>query len=334
MMFALMLSLAAIFNTAAAAVTACGGLSTVKPKLNDTCATLAGSSATVDVAAARGELEAAIVLLEGDATAAGLSVVWSGAEPLGVSYSVALIGFVHTEASPRYAGSIAGWFADPLLPWSSATRVSPNASRAALVTFNVSTSAVPGTYHGTINVTDQGVQATQLALLLTVWPIVIPPPGSSPFATAYAFDDSAPTRFYGADDIDVNATTLRFYELLAGLRFPATNIYASAPLPSWKYSLLGAEGARALILADISSLPFDGIAAADDGDAAGHRVGLRSTSRAAETAPAAVACPTFSQAYIDSMVSLLTPAWEALGTLGLRDRTVGLRDRAGDAWSP
>ena len=91
-----------------------------------------------------------------------------------------LLTYVHTEASPRYAGSVAGWFGDALLPWpAGGLDVPPRSQLTAWVTFRVDAAAVPGTYNGTFSVPG----AASLPLALTVWPLTVPPLASSPFTT-------------------------------------------------------------------------------------------------------------------------------------------------------
>lgn len=302
-----------------AALTLCGVSANWKVGLNDTCTHTNGGGvgyATVDVAAARGEFEAGAIILDNTASAeaapaCSLSVSWDGGSaPVGVSFTVRMLGYVHTEASPRYAGSVAGWFADALLPWpSGGLDVAPHSQLTAWVTFDVSASAAPGTYTGTIAVPGA---AAPLPLVLTVWSLTIPPLATSPFTTVYAFDESALSILGPARD--VNATLRSYWDALSSLRFPATNIYATAPLPMWQYEALAAGGAQMLILADISSLPQ-----ADGSVWRGHG-GPRSATRSANPSASSAACPSFDAAYVARMEALLRPTWEALGALGLQHR--------------
>lgn len=310
----------------ARAVQLCAVPVTQKTTLDDTCASSAGNSSVAAVDAARGEIEGVQLLLDnagGGAapSAVGVSITWAaGAAPAGVSVAgIFLVTYVHTEASPRYAGSRAGWFADALLPWPAGGLPLPaNGQLTAWVSFNVSAAAAPGVFEGALV-----AAGASLPLRLTVWRALVPALADSPFKTIYAFDQGPAMKVYGSA-VDANATLLAYMDALAALRFPATNIYADAPLPIWQYEKLAQEGAPVLILADISNLPFS----TEDGrplpppEAAARRRGRRAL--AGERAPAA-ACPTFSPSYISSMVALLQPAWDALGAMGKRGGRHGLR---------
>jgi len=318
----------------------CGVSNALKPALSDTCASV-GAAPRAAVHAARGEVEAAALLLDNSAAGAasvagaGLAVLWdAGSAPAGVAAldTGRFLGYVHTEASPRYAGSVAGWFADALMTWPEGGVALPAGSALAVwVSFNVSAAAAPGTYTGSFALTGAGgAAAAPLPFSLTVYSVLVPALADSPFRTVYAFDDSALPRLYGAANIDANATLLAYLSLLAQLRFPATNIYSDAPLPTWLYEVLAAQGSATLILADISSLPpppgeespWARVKRAAGGPAissraraapsAGSRAGLRVGGDAD--------CPTFSPAYVAAMVKLLQPAWDALVALGLSSR--------------
>ena len=330
---------------AATPVLLCGLSSAYKPALTDSCDS-AGGSAAVRIHAARGEVEAGAVLLDnsraGSAAVAdaGVEVRWdAGAAPAGVDTArgARFLGYVHTEASPRYAGSVAGWFADALMEWpSSGVPIAVGANLAAWVSFNVTAAAVPGVYTGSFSLTgSSGASAAALPFSLQVYGVLVPSIADSNFSTIYAFDNGAPARLYGAGSIDENATLLAYLDELARLRFPAVNIYATQPLPTWLYSVLAAQGSNVLILADISSLPFDeeveeeGVAA--DGSARGaaapgpRRGGTASASQGVtggrrRGASGGDPCPSFSPAYIAAMVKLLQPAWDALVALGLQSR--------------
>ena len=292
----------------------CGLPPSLKTTLADSCRSAGGDAAAAALDAARGEVEAVQVLLDnaGGAAlpAAALSLTWdAGAPPAGVAaLAPALVSYVHTEASPRYAASATGWFADALLPWPAAgAPLAAGGQLTAWLSFNVSARAAPGVYTGVLAVAGSG---QRLPLRLTVWAATLPPLAQSAFKTAYAFDEGPAMRVYGAA-ADRNRTIRAYFDALAALRFPATNIYADAPLPLWQYEYLGAQGAPILILADISSLPFS------DAPAPPRRRALAGGSGHRQL-PAA--CPSFSQSYISAMVALLQPTWDALGALGLQDR--------------
>ena len=293
-------------------LTLCALSNSYTPLLSDSCSSTGGKEMAVD--AARGEIEAGAMLLDNfGGVAMPLSeptITWdAGAPPPGVSVSAALLGFVHTEKSPRYAGSAAGWFADSLLPWPSAP-LPAGGSWAAWLRFDISVDAAPSVYTGVVS-----AGGASLPLRLEIFNVVVPPLASSPFRAVYAFDDSALSGWYGSSQIDVNASLRVWLDALAGLRMPATNIYASSPLPLWLYEYLGNQGAPILILADISSLPQT-----DDGGEALPPVAAR---RGAVAGPGQLRrgdCPVFDQAYIDRMVALLKPTWDALGPLGLQSR--------------
>ena len=340
-----LLALAAAASAAAAAaapVRLCGLSNAYKPALTDSCA---DGAPRVEILAARGEVEAGAVLLDNTAAGAarvadaGLEVRWdAGAPPAGVDTARGprFLAYVHTEASPRYAGSVAGWFADALVPWPAAggVPIAAGAQLSAWVSFNVSALAAPGTYTGALVMTGAGgAGVAPLPFALTVFSVTVPALADSPFRTVYAFDDGAPNAPYAPlAGYDVNATLRAYFDLLAELRFPATNIYANKPLPDWQYAYLAAQGSATLILADISDLPAPpgsfkrgggGGGGGDNGGGGGGRArrGPSSAARGAVSAGVAAGdCPTFSQAYVDFMVSYLTPAWDALGALGVQSR--------------
>jgi len=246
----------------AVGVQLCGVPVTQKTALDDTCASAAGDAAVAAVDAARGEIEGVQLLLDnsggGAVPSTAVSVSWAaGAAPAGVSVAaVSLVTYVHCEQSPRYAGSRAGWFADALLPWPAGGLPLPAGGQlTAWISFNVSAAAAPGVFAGTLR-----AAGASLPLQLTVWRALVPPLADSAFKTIYAFDQGPAMKVYGSS-VDANKTLLAYMDALAALRFPATNIYSSSPLPTWQYAKLAQEGAPVLILADISNLPFS----TDDG---------------------------------------------------------------------
>ena len=297
------------------ALTLCALSNSYKPSLTDTCAV---GAPRASAHAARGEVEAVAVLLDNTAGGAGtvtLELLWDGGSaPVGVTASAPLLlGYVHTEKSPRYGASATGWFADALLPWpAGGAPLGPQL--AAWFNFNVSATAAPGTYTGTITTGTSPAADAPLPFSLTVYSYTVPPLAASPFTTVYAFDSDILPRVYDPARVDINATRVAYLDALAGLRFPATNIYASAPLPIEEYEYLAAQGAPILILADISGLPFG------EGGVAPYASRGSVRSGAAPRRAAAAACPTFSPAYVSKMVALLQPTWDALTALGLQAR--------------
>ena len=307
-----------LLTTASAAFQLCSLPNSYKPTLSDTCA-LGGSRVLVN--AARGEVEAGVVLLDNTGGGGGavgpvsLGLTWdAGSAPAGVSIGGPfLVGYVHTEKSPRYGASAAGWFADALLPWPAGG--APLTSQlTAWVNFNVSTAAAPGTYTGAFAASPAA--GAPLPFSLTVFAATVPPLATSPFTTVYAFDSGILPRVYDAATVDLNKTKLAYLDALAGLRFPATNIYADAPLPIAEYQYLAAQGSRILILADISGLPFG------EGGVAPYapRRSTRGGGAARGGGGGGAGCPTYSPSYISKMVALLQPTWDALTALGLQDR--------------
>ena len=283
----------------------CALPSSYKPTLTDACATAPFASPALALLAARGELESGTVLLDA-ATAAPLqapTIEWAaGSAPAGVSATVQLLAYVHTEASPRYAGSRAGWFAEALLPWPpQGVAVAPGGNAAAWVTLNVSASAAPGAYSGLVR-----AGGASLPLTLQVYALALPPLGVSPFRTIYAFDGSILPRAYaGVPGFNASATQRHYWAALAAQRFPATNIYATQPLALAEYAELAALGSNVLILADISALPGSPYQ------------GARRLRSGGGGVAGALGCPTFSPAYIAGMVALLNTTWVGLQGLGL-----------------
>ena len=308
----------------AAAFQLCALSNAYKPTLLDTCVS-AGGGPRAAINAARGEIEAAVVLLDNggggaSGTPVAIQVSWDGgAAPAGVALGGPyLVTYVHTQQSPRYEASSTGWYADALLPWPSGAGAPLGAQLTAWINFHVSAAAAPGTYTGTISTLPAA--AAPLPFTLTVFATAIPPLGESPFATVYAFDGSILSKPYG-HGVDLNATKFQFLDALAALRFPSVNIYAKAPMPLEDYKYLAAQGVKTLILADISGLPFgEGGVAPYKPRGRGFFAGRGSSATAAAAvigAPVA-ACPTFSPTYISKMVAFLQPTWDALTALGLQ----------------
>ena len=307
-MFAALLLLSAAPLLVSSAL--CALPSSYKPTLTDSCSA-AFSAPSASLSAARGELESVAVLLDSaSASVAEPTLDWdAGSAPAGVTLSVRLLTYMHTEASPRYAGSAAGWYAEALLPWPlEGVSVGPGGNVAAWLTLNVSASAAPGVYSGLVR-----AGGASLPLSLQVFALALPPLGQSPFKSIYAFDASIlPRAYQHVQGFNASATRSEYWARLAASRFPATNIYAQQPLTLAEYAELAALGSNVLILADISSLPGSPYLSA-----------RRTHSAQAQAGPGAgagsalAACPTFSPAYIASMVALLNATWVGLQGLGL-----------------
>lgn len=308
--------------SSATSYTLCGW-STYKPKLNETCSTLSSSTGTQNLDTARGELESFGVLVDNSASTTPLlltlpTITWEGngtTPPSGVSATPYFLTYMHTEKSPRYAGSAAGWYAESLLPWPTTPGITvPGSSSLSVVwSFNVSAGATPGVFNGSVSV---GSGPT-LPFSLTVWGLTIPSIASSPFKTIYAFSSSVLNTVYKplSPEFDFNSTQERYYADLAAARFPSTNIYAQKPLELWEYQQLASLGSNVLILADISSLPFEG---GGWQGGKGRRQRERQQQLQHSSITAGDSCPTFSPAYIASMVQLLNATWVGLGKLGLQ----------------
>lgn len=305
--------------SSATSYTLCGW-STYKPKLNETCSTLSTSTGTQNLDTARGELESFGVLVDNSASTTPLlltlpTITWEGTSPSGVSATPYFLTYMHTEKSPRYAGSAAGWYAESLLPWPTTPGISAAGSSSLSVvwSFNVSAGATPGVFNGSVSV---GSGPT-LPFSLTIWGLTIPSIASSPFKTIYAFSSSVLDTVYKplSPEFDFNSTQERYYADLAAARFPSTNIYAQTPLALWEYQQLASLGSNVLILADISSLPFEG-GGWQGGKGRRQREGQQQLQHSSFTA--GDSCPTFSPAYIASMVQLLNATWVGLGELGLQ----------------
>ena len=316
----------------------CGLSNAYKPTLLDTCETTnnrLGGYKTVSINSALGEIEAGALLIDNmDASSSRIldtmiEIQWnSGSIPIGVETALPrFITYVHTEKSPRYAGSKADWFADSLIPWpTTGVVIEANTQLSVWVNFNITSFATPGIYKGSfVFSSSNGGSISPLPFILKIFNVTIPPLATSPFRTVYAFDNNAPNSIYSQyGTYDVNATLRTYFEELAKLRFPATNIYSTAPLPMWQYELLASQGSSILILADISSLP-----APSDTFTRGSTSRRYSTSSSSFSSikdmsllssPKSIDCPTFSPAYISFMISYLQPTWDALGTLGLQSR--------------
>lgn len=306
-------ALSFVFHVAEAA-RLCSLSNAYKPGLNDTCS-IGGSVVVVN--AARGDVEAGVVLIDnsggGVAGSVSLNISWdAGAAPPGVTVTPFLVTYVHTEKSPRYDASATGWFADALLSWP-AGGAPLDTQLTAWINFQTLGTAAPGAYTGTITTF---AAPAALPFTLNIFDVTIPALGDSPFSTVYAFADSALPTVYNSAVVNLTATRLRYLDALAALRFPSINIYAQAPLPIDEYVYLAAQGVNILILADISGLPF-----ADGGVsplASSQRGSLRFSPDGALRARAD--CPTYTQDYIDKMVAFLKPTWDNLTALGLQNR--------------
>ena len=318
----------ALIPSSSAGVRLCSLPNSYKPSLNDTCVKMGGSTVTVN--AARGEIEAGVVLIDNSGGSSinsiGLQILWdAGTAPTGVEViDPFLVTYMHTEKSPRYEASATGWFADALIPWP--TGGAPlNEQLTAWINFRVAATAVPGTYTGTII----SLPAADAALpfTLNIYAMTIPTLGDSPFNTVYAFSDSILSTVYDAATVNLTATKFAYLDALAALRFPSINIYAQAPLSIDEYQYLAAQGVQILILADISGLPFGeggvspltttttkrGSARFPEGDEKGEKRSVKGERRAQ-------ACPTYTQSYIDKMVAFLKPTFDNLTALGLQNR--------------
>ena len=212
----------------------CGLSNAYKPTLSDSCATAnngEGGYPIVSILTGLVEIEAGALLIDNtDSSAsfipdAGLSIQWdSGSTPSGVTLSPPrYLAYVHTEASPRYSGSIADWFADALMPWMpNGVPIAAGAQLSVWINFNISSVATPGVYNGTFLLTSSGSGVAPLHFSLTVFNVLIPPLATSPFRTVYAFDNNAPNNVYNNikhQTFDVNATLRSYFDELASLRF-------------------------------------------------------------------------------------------------------------------
>jgi hypothetical protein len=204
----------------------CAVSNALKVPLNGTCSSSHGM-AKGDIAASRGEFEALQVLIEGGAAGAvgvTVNITFTAGTPAGISWTLAYVGFVFCAPTTRYGGSGGGWQPDALMPWpTTGVAVLPAVSLSSWTTFNISTSAVPGIYGGTVTVLVGGSEASSIPFTLTVWPLQLPPVGDpAAFTTIYAYSPSFSLP---------NETLMAGLDQLAALRFPATQIYMTTPYP-------------------------------------------------------------------------------------------------------
>ena len=182
----------------------------------------AASSATIDIAAQRGECEAQQLWLHSPHPTTELryfSVLKSpaGDELPPSAWTVDQVGYVFCHKSKYYTPSGGGWRPDVLLPAPDGLPAIPaGKTQPLLLTVCVPTSAAPGNYSGFLTVGAASHATLRIPVALEVWPLTLPPLSSEEsFSSFYGFKESRAADWAGS------VAQQRWYDLLAAHRVPA-----------------------------------------------------------------------------------------------------------------
>ena len=184
----------------------------------------AASSATVDIAAQRGECEAQQLWLHSPHhPTTELRYHFStlktpaGDELPPSAWTVDQVGYVFCHKSKYYTPSGGGWRPDVLLPAPDGLSTIPaGKTQPLLLTVCVRSSAAPGNYSGFLTVGAASHATLRIPVALEVWPLTLPPLSSEEsFSSFYGFKESRAADWAGS------AAQQRWYDLLAAHRVPA-----------------------------------------------------------------------------------------------------------------
>ncbi len=244
----------------------------------------------VDWAGMRGELEHAQICIRSRRRLADVRVELSALHgPGGRIEAEALswrrVGYVYCKKTTRYK-SDPGWWPDPLMPGGPFV-LHPGETQPIWLTVRIPHDARAGVYTGAAAVALGPKERVRVPIKLEVWDIVLPHRGT--FQTAFTFTYK-PTKevrwfldlgqYYGGTLPD--KIKWRYFDLLAGRRVYADNIYLPGPRPLEDYLHLAKSGAGCFNLMEISNA-----------DGKGRR-------------------KAYSQAYVKMMLNKLEPTVRAL----------------------
>lgn len=294
-----------------------------------TCADFGhGSSvedAKVDLAAQRGETEAAQLLLRYSSdmdTSGGLSgvaIVVTGLPSSVAIVNIYQVGFVDTRHSPRYEGSGGGWRPDPLLPAPAdgGFGIAADESQPIWLEVVVDPNAKPGTYNASIKVTCDGYdcqQMRELPLTLSVWDLILPTLEESSIGAAWSGTwNQATFEPYYTEGYWANWTNKRkWYDLLLASRTPPDSLYVgpSTMRPVEDYVYLASKGMRRFGLLDVTTVPFD------SSDTSAGRMRVHTGAGLSGDC----GLPDYTDAHVTKVVELLKPLVTALDHDGLLNR--------------
>ncbi|MBP5640820.1 MAG: DUF4091 domain-containing protein [Victivallales bacterium] len=191
------------------------------------------------ISAALNEAEAAqLVLTPHDAltnlTATATALNGPNGAVLPASAVEILNVYYHEVKIQSDSSSIKGFWPDALPPIKPGFSISANKTQPLWVRVTIPTNAVPGIYHGSINLKADGWQ-TSIPLEIEAYPFILP--DKMTVKTAFGFYDSITWRYHGAKKIEDKRKILEMYWEHLGKHHISP--YNPAPLDPCSIKLLG-----------------------------------------------------------------------------------------------
>jgi len=310
----------------------CAVPSTLPVRPDSTCSDFGhGSSCEetkIDIAAQRGEIESAQLLLRHASdqdTSGGLTNV--SVRILGLQASIATayafqVGFVNTLHSPRYQGSGGGWRPDPLLPPPAdgiGFDVAPDQSQPIWIEIHIDAAAAPGEHKAAVVIDCDDrycKKLPQIPLHLTVWDIELPSLATSTLGTAWSgtWTVAAFADYYGDEYWRNETNRHQWYDLLLQSRTPPDSIYQAPPelRPIADYVYLASKGVKWFAILDVTQLP-------STPDDSVPRLQPRHTGRM--PLPHVMgSCQNYTDEYVERLIATLRPIVKSLEVAGIVDR--------------
>ena len=258
----------------------------------------------IDIAAQRGEMESAQVVVQPSAVLEMDASVGVGPLPRGVTVDVFKVVHLYCNQSELYRLTGDRWIPDALVPLADLTGANDTSftldgglAHSFWVRLAVGAAAAPGRYAMQVELKFAALPHISVPLALTVWDID-PLPGllsPSSLGTIFAFNSTNSHRAGSIDSYykEQSPASVRknYMDALASERIPGDSCYLHAPREIEHYEQLAASGTRFMGLLDVS-------VAASNGSM---RV-------------------NYTQAQIESVLAVLAPTVAQLKQRGLLDR--------------